>query len=116
MNDSVSKLSGPVSSDVGQCHGMSGAVRVDQLLPHRKSSEDVQGHVRRMWHVRRDLRVADRCVQAGRSRIGPIVAMDRMMDDAEMISLLGPDLVEEVGRLALINVGLVGQQPRCVQS
>ena len=95
---------------------MSGSVRVDRLLPHPKPSEDVRGHVQRMWHVRRDLRVADRCVQAGGCKFRRIVAVDQIMDDAGVIWLLGPNLVEDLGRLALIGVGFVGRQRRCVQS
>ena len=38
-----------------------------------------------MRYVRRDLRVADRCVQAGRGKLGRIVAVDQIVDDAGVI-------------------------------
>ena len=38
------------------------------------------------------------------------------MDDARVIWLLGPNFVEDLRRLALIGVGLVGGRRRCVQS
>jgi hypothetical protein len=40
--------------------GVSGAVRIDRLLPHAKSGEDVRRHVQRVRHVGRDLGIADR--------------------------------------------------------
>ena len=87
---------------------MSGAVRVDRLLPHPEPSEDVRGHVQGMRHVRRDLRVTDRRVQAGLCKLGRIIAVDQIVDDARVIWLLGPNLVEDLRRLALVGVGLVG--------
>ena len=76
----------------------------------------MRGHVQRMWHVRCDLRITDRCVQAGRCKFGRIVAVNQIMDDAGVIGLLSPNLVENLGRLALIGVGFVGRQRGCVQS
>ena len=88
---------------------MSGAVRVDRLLPHAKPREDVRRHVQRMRHVGRDLGVADRSVQPRRGELWRVVAVDQVMYDAGVVRLLLPDLVEDLGRLFLVGKGLVGR-------
>src|SRR5215469_15279089 len=98
--------------DIGERCGMSGAVRDDRLLPHTEPSEIMRGHVQRMRDVRRDLRIADCCVQAGLCRLGRIVTVDQIVDDAGVIWLLGPNLVEYLRRPALIGVGLIGWKCR----
>jgi hypothetical protein len=96
-------------SNIGERRGMSGAVRIDRLLPQPKTGEDVRGHVQRMRHIGRDLRIADRSVQARLGKLRRIVAVDQVVDDTGMIRLLGPDLVEYQRCLLFIGVGLVGR-------
>ena len=68
-----------------------------------------------MRHLRRDLGVADRRRQPGLGELRRVVAVDQVVHDAGMLRLLLPLLVENVRRLALLGVGLVGRQCRRVQ-
>ena len=54
-----------------------------------------------MRHIGRDLRIADRSLQARLGKLRRIVAVDQVVDDTGMVRLLGPDLVEYQCRLLL---------------
>jgi hypothetical protein len=55
-----------------------------------------------MRHIGCYLRVADRRGEAGLGKLRRIVAVDQIVDDAGVIGLLGPDLVEDQRALRLL--------------
>jgi len=68
-----------------------------------------------MRYLGGDLGVADRRIQPRLGELCRIVAMDQVMDDAGMVRLFLPNLVEDLRRFALIGKGLVGRQRGRVQ-
>src|SRR6185437_2302076 len=77
--------------------------------------EDVRRHVQRVWHVGRDLGIADRSVQPRRGELWRVIAVDQVMYDAGVVRFLLPDFVEDLGRLFLVGKGLVGLERAGVQ-
>ena len=86
-----------------------GAVRLDRLAPGADAGEDVRGHVQRVRRIRRDLAVAARRLDALLRDRRVVVAVDEVMRGARMVGLVEEDRLEDLRRLELVGVLLVGR-------
>jgi hypothetical protein len=90
-------------------------IRLNRLVPQTQSCEDMRWHVERMRRFRSDFRVAPRGRQRENRKLGRIVAVDQVVNDARMVRLLRQDTVQDLGRLLLAGIGLVGRRRSCDQ-
>ena len=82
-------------------------IALNRLRPHAQQHVDVRGHVQRVGHGRRELRVAAGGGQSARGERRVVVAVDHVVSGAGMVGRRGEDLLGDLRRAFLARIGLV---------
>ena len=85
-----------------------GQVRIDRILPQAQPRENVRRHVQGVRRRGRDPGITPRGRKRQNRQLRRIVAVDHVVRDARMVRLLRQNAIQDLGRLFLVGVILIG--------